>query len=115
MMPSSDSVEIHNYPYGLINSRWCRLLCASGNYIFIYSCTLLSSILIIYLLFIEQDVDTHLYITESHSMYGFSCLFIMIMIEHKTKCIKCHKGHNFVICCFPIVPMEFFYEQHDPK
>ena len=44
------------------------------------------------LLFIEQDVETHLYITESHIMYSFSCLFIMIMM-------KCNKGHKFVICC----------------
>ena len=43
-------------------------------------------------LFIEQDVGTHLYITESHIIYSFLCLFIMIMM-------KCDKGHKFVICC----------------
>ena len=66
-----------------------------------------------YLLFIEQDVGTHLYITDSHSIYAVSSLFIMI-IYHKTKCIEetfiyiitCDKGHNLVICC--IAPTEIF-------
>ena len=40
-----------------------------------------------YLLFIEQDVGTDFYITESHSIYAFSSLFIMI-IYHKTTCVK---------------------------
>ena len=43
-----------------------------------------------YLLFIEQDVGTHIYITESHSMYVFSSLFIMI-IYHK----NASKKHSF--------------------
>ena len=79
-MASSNSAEINNYPYWLINSTWWRLLCASGNYIFIHLCTLLSSVLMVYHLFIEQDVGTQLYITKSHSMYAFSYQFIMIMI-----------------------------------
>ena len=29
LMTSSDFVGIHDCPYWLINSRWCRLLCAS--------------------------------------------------------------------------------------
>ena len=119
-MPISNSGEIHDYPYWLINARWCRLLCASSNYIPIYSCTLSSAVLTAHFLFIEQDVGTHFYITESHSMYAFSCLFIMIMIiDHKTKCsketfiniiniIKCDKGHNFVICCIALHQWEFF-------
>ena len=61
-----------------------------------------------YLLCIEENGGTHLYIAESHSIYAFSCLFIMI-IYHK-KCvketfiyiIKCDKGHNFVICCIAL-------------
>ena len=87
MMPSSDFVEIQDYPYWLINFRWCRLLCASSHYIFFFSCRLPHSFLMAYLLFIEQDVGTHFYITEHHSIYVFSSLFIMI-IYHKTKCVK---------------------------
>ena len=51
-------------------------------------------------LFLEQDVGTHLYITESHIMYSFSCLFIRIMME-------CDKGHKFVICCIVLHQQNF--------
>ena len=115
MMPSSDFVEIHDYPCWLINSRWCRLLCASSHWIFFFSCTLPSSFLMAYLLFIEQDVGTHFYITGSHSIYVFSSLFIMV-IYHQTKCTKetfiyiiMHdKGHNFTICCIALHQLKFF-------
>ena len=52
------------------------------------------------LLFIEQDVGTHLHITESHIIYSFSCLFIMIMM-------KCNKGHKFIICCIVLHQWNF--------
>ena len=114
-MPSSDFAEIHDYPYWFINSRWCRLLCDSSGYTFFFSCTLPSSVLMVYLLFIEQDVGTHFYITESHSIYAFSSLFIML-IYHETKCIKdtfiyiirCNKGHSFFICCIALHWLKFF-------
>ena len=120
MIPSSDFVEIHDYPNWLINSRQCRLLCDSGYYIFSISCTLPSSVLMAYLLFIEQDVGTDFYITESYSIYAFSCLLIMI-IYHKTRCIKetfiykikCNKGHNFVIYCIALYWLKFFRAASD--
>ena len=40
----------------------------------------------VYLLFIEQDMSTDFYITESHTIYAFSSLFIMIIIYHKKVC-----------------------------
>ena len=81
MMPSSNSAGIHKYPYWLTNPRWCRLLCASGHYIIFFSCTLPTSFFMAYVLFIEQDLGTDFYITESHSIYAFSSLF---NIEEKT-------------------------------
>ena len=65
-------------------------------------------------------MGTHLYITESHSIHVFLCLFIMI-IYHKTKCIKeifiyimkCYKGHNFVICCVALSQLKFFWATSD--
>ena len=57
-----------------------------------FSCTLPSSFLMAYLLFIEQDVGTDIYITESHSIYAFTSLFIMIIV--KMNSIKSGAGNG---------------------